>query len=67
MLPADSSIEWNVCFRAPMDNIVAQELIIPQHFPNTTVVAAESATERTFHVFGVMQTVTTADGECSTT
>ncbi|KAM5348952.1 hypothetical protein ACJ41O_008775 [Fusarium nematophilum] len=37
------------------------------HFPNTTVVAAESATEKTFHVFGVMQTVTTADGGCSTT
>ncbi|KAL6915503.1 hypothetical protein FSHL1_006953 [Fusarium sambucinum] len=37
------------------------------HFPNKTVVATESATKKTFHVYGVMQTVTTADGNCSTT
>ncbi|KAG5655170.1 hypothetical protein KAF25_001943 [Fusarium avenaceum] len=37
------------------------------HFPNKTVVAKDSATEKTFHVYGVMQTVTTADGNCSTT
>ncbi|KAH7159452.1 hypothetical protein B0J13DRAFT_616276 [Dactylonectria estremocensis] len=37
------------------------------HFPNKTVVADESATEKTFHVYGVMQSVTTVDGNCSTT
>ncbi|KAF5616061.1 hypothetical protein F25303_13642 [Fusarium sp. NRRL 25303] len=37
------------------------------HFPNKTVVARDSATEKTFHVNGVLQTVTTADGNCSKT
>ncbi|KAK7413925.1 hypothetical protein QQX98_007192 [Neonectria punicea] len=37
------------------------------HFPNTTTVAYESATEKTFQVAGIMQTVTVADGSCSTT
>ncbi|KAF7554618.1 hypothetical protein G7Z17_g2763 [Cylindrodendrum hubeiense] len=37
------------------------------HIPNTTIVSAESATEKTFHVFGVLQTITTANGTCTTT
>ncbi|KPM45612.1 hypothetical protein AK830_g936 [Neonectria ditissima] len=37
------------------------------HFPNTTVVAFESATEKVFEVTGVMQSITVADGTCSTT
>ncbi|KAH7371182.1 hypothetical protein BKA66DRAFT_573130 [Pyrenochaeta sp. MPI-SDFR-AT-0127] len=36
------------------------------HFPNTTSVSAESSTEKSFQVSGVLQTVTTADGNCST-
>ncbi|KAH7021932.1 hypothetical protein EDB80DRAFT_744575 [Ilyonectria destructans] len=37
------------------------------HFPNKTVGADESATEKTFHVYGVMLSVTTVHGNCSTT
>lgn len=47
--------------------ILAHELSRPQHFLNTTVVTAESAIEKTFHVFGMMQKAITADGRCSTT
>ncbi|KAH7374481.1 hypothetical protein B0T11DRAFT_322619 [Plectosphaerella cucumerina] len=37
------------------------------HFPNRTYVAEDTPTEKTYHLFGVMQTVIPAEGSCSTT
>ncbi|KAH8652658.1 hypothetical protein BGZ60DRAFT_533521 [Tricladium varicosporioides] len=37
------------------------------HFPNRTTVSSEMPTEKSFQLSGVMQAISTADGNCSTT
>ncbi|KNG52753.1 hypothetical protein DDE82_008905 [Stemphylium lycopersici] len=41
--------------------------VVWNHFPNTTVIASESSTEKVYQVSGVLETTTPVDGRCTST